>query len=141
MHMARMAVGGSMMTGRNAYRIGAAVALATGFLEVWMNLAVGIVGDTDNAQNQGFFGVVVAAMACAFVAKLQPDGMARAMFATAGIQALLGLMVATAPITARIDPMGASGVLMLSGMFAALWLASAGLFFWSARQETSGLAT
>jgi hypothetical protein len=123
-----------------AYRAGAAVALAAGFLEVWMNLAVGIVGDTDNAQNQGFFGVVVAAMACAFVARLRPDGMARAMLATAGVQALLGLMVATAPITARVEPMGPSGVLMLTGMFTALWLVSAGLFHRSTRLEPTELA-
>jgi hypothetical protein len=128
------------MSTRIAYRIGAAVALGAGFLEVWMNLAVGIVGETDNAQNQGFFGVVVAAMACAFVAQLRPDGMARAMLATAGVQALLGLMVATAPITARVEPMGATGVLMLSGMFTALWLVSAALFHWSARQELPGQA-
>jgi len=121
------------MSGRIAYRSGAAVALAAGFLEVWMNLAVGIVGDTDNAQNQGFFGVVVAAMACAFVAKLRPDGMARAMLATAGVQALLGLMVATAPVTARVEPMGATGVLMLSGLFTALWLVSAALFHTSSQ--------
>jgi len=122
---------------RTAYRLGVAVWVAASFLEVWMNLAVGIVGDTDNAQNQGFFGVVVAGAACAFVARLRPDGMARAMFATAGIQALLGLMFATAPITARVEPMGSAGVAALSGVFTALWLISAGLFHRSARQELS----
>jgi hypothetical protein len=128
------------MTGSSAlvaYRFGAAVATAAGFLEVWMNLAVGIVGSTDNPQNQGFFGVVVTAAACAFVARLRPDGMARAMLATAGVQALLALMVATAPITAR-DPVGAQGVLLLSGLFTALWLTSAALFHWSARREFRG---
>ena len=130
----------NMLSARNAYRAGATVALATGFLEVWMNLAVGIVGGTDNAQNQGFFGVVVAAMACAFVARLEPDRMARAMLATAGIQVLLGLMVATAPITARVEPMGPQGVLTLTGLFTALWLVSAALFHRSARHEAAGLA-
>ena len=122
------------ISGRTTYRIAAAVALVTGFLEVWMNLAVGIVGSTDNPQNQGFFGVVVAAAACAFVACLRPEGMARAMVAVAGIQALLGLMVATAPITASVEPMGATGVLRLTGLFVTLWLVSAALFHWSARQ-------
>ena len=123
------------MSGRMAYRIGIGVALAAAFLETWMNLAVGIVGSTDNAQNQGFFGVVVAAAACSFVARLRPDGMARAMLATAGVQALLGLMVATAPITARVEPMGSTGVLMLTGMFTTLWLLSAALFHRSARLD------
>ena len=120
---------------RVAYFGGVAVATATAFAEVWMNLAVGIVGDTDNAQNQGFFGVVAAAAACAFVARLSPDGMARAMLATAGVQALLGVMVATAPITARVEPMGALGVALLSSAFTALWLAAAALFQRSARLD------
>jgi hypothetical protein len=134
---ASIAWGGAIMSARLAYGSGVSVALAAGFLQSWMNLAVGIVGDTDNPQNAGFFGVVVTAAACAFVARLRPDGMARAMLATAGVQALLGLMVATAPITAR-DSMGATGVTILSAVFVALWLASAALFHRSARQERAG---
>jgi len=125
-------------SGRNAYRFGVAVMLIASFLQVWANLAVGIVGSTDNAQNQGFFGAVVAAFACAFVARLRTDGMARVMLATAGVQTILGLMVATAPITARVEPMGPSGVLTVTAFFAALWLISAALFHRSARQEFAG---
>ena len=91
--------------GRIAYRIGIAVALAAAFLELWINLAVGIVGREDNPVNQGFYLVVATAAACAFTARLRADGMARAMAATAGVQALLGAMVASAPITARVEPM------------------------------------
>jgi len=82
----------------------------------------------------------VAAAACAFVARLRPDGMVRAMLATAGVQALLGLMVATAPVTARVEPMGAGGVALLSSVFVALWLTSAALFWRSARAEAAGAA-
>ena len=127
-------------TGRTAYRWGVAVALTAALLQVWMNLAVGIVGDSDNPQNQGFFGVVVAAGACAFVARFRPDGMARAMLATAGIQALLALAVATAPSTAR-DPMGARGVVLLSSLFVSLWLASAALFHRSGTREATASGT
>lgn len=123
------------MNGRMAYRAGAALALLAGFLQAWTNLAVGIVGDTDNAQNQGFFGVVVAAAALAWAVRFTGAGMARAMVAMAGIQAVLGMMVATAPITARVEPMGATGVLAVSGFFIALWLVSAALFHRSARGE------
>jgi len=121
--------------GRVAYRIGVGVALAASFLEIWINLAVGIVGNEDNPVNQGFYGVVVTAGACAFVARLRPDGMARAMLAVAAVQALLALAVATAPSTARDDPMGAIGVLALSAGFAALWLLSAAAFHRSARLQ------
>lgn len=123
------------MSARICYRSAVAVWLAASFLQVWTNLAVGIVGDTDNPQNQGFFGVVVAAAACAFVARLQPAGMARAMLATAGVQALLGLMVATAPITAKVDPLGAAGVATVTTFFVTLWLISAALFHRSAKAD------
>jgi peptidoglycan/LPS O-acetylase OafA/YrhL len=124
--------------GRIAYRIGAAVALAASFIQVWMNLAVGIVGNEDNPVNQGFYGVVATAAACAFVAQFRAEGMARAMLAVAAVQALLAIAVATAPSTARDEPMGAIGVLVLSGGFTALWLLSAALFHASVRQERRG---
>lgn len=126
-------------SGQNAYRLGAGVALAVSFLQVWMNLVVGIVGSNDNPVNQGFFGVVVTAAACAFVARFRPDGMTRAMLAVAGVQTLLAIAVATAPSTA-LDPMGATGVLLLSGLFVLLWLASAALFHRSARLEAANAA-
>lgn len=118
----------------NAYRGGALVALSASFVEVWMNAAVGIVGSNDNPVNQGFFGIVVTAGACAFVARFRPDGMARAMLAVAVVQTLLAIAVATAPSTAQ-DPMGAWGVLALSGFFVAMWLVAAALFQHSARVE------
>ena len=121
-------------SGRIAYRIGVAVALAAAFVQVWMNLAVGIVGSEDNPVNLGFFMVVATAAACAFTARLRADLMARAMLAVAGVQALLAVVVATAPSTARDDPMGPMGVLALSGLFAALWLVSAAFFHRSGRQ-------
>lgn len=126
-------------SGQNAYRLGVVVALAVSFLQVWMNLAVGIVGSNDNPVNQGFFGVVVTAAACAFVARFQPDRMARAMLAVAGVQTLLAVAVATAPSTAS-DPMGVAGVLILSGVFVALWLVSAALFHRSARLQSISVA-
>lgn len=119
--------------GRNAYGVGVAVALGVALLQVWMNLAVGIVGNEDNPVNQGFYGVVAAALACAFTARFTPDGMARAMLATAGVQALLALAIATAPSTARIQPDEPIKVLVLSGGFVTLWLISAAFFHRSAR--------
>ncbi len=124
--------------GRMAYRIAAAMALAASFLQVWINLAVGIVGNEDNPVNLGFYLVVVTAGACAFTARFRAEGMARAMLAVAGMQALLAMVVATAPSTARDDPMGAAGVLVLSSAFMALWLASAALFHKSAGQSRAG---
>ena len=55
------------------------------------------------------------------------------MLAIAALQALLGLAIATAPITARLEPNGGAGVLALSAGFTALWLLAAALFGKSAR--------
>ena len=122
------------------YRLGAAAALGTGALQVWMNLAVGIVGSEDNPTTRGFYLVVVTAAACAFTARGRADGMARAMLATAAVQALLAAVVATAPSTAIDDPKGPLGVLALSGGFTALWLLAAFLFHRSARLELRDIA-
>ena len=116
-----------------AYRIAVAIALGAALLQIWMNLAVGIVGNEDNPVNLGFYLVVATAGACAFTARLRADGMARAMLAVAGVQALLAAVVATAASTARDDPMGPTGVLALGAGFASLWLLSAFLFHRSAQ--------
>lgn len=118
--------------GRTAYRAGAGVAIAAGLVQVWMNVAVGIVGE-DNPANMGFFGVGVTAIACAFVARLKAEDMARAMAATAVVQALLGVVVATAPSTAWLAPHGPIGIVILSSGLVAMWLGSATLFHRAAR--------
>lgn len=123
----------SRFSGPTFYRLGLAVALFAGLFQIWINLAVGIVGDEDNPVNMGFFMVVATAGACAFTAWLRADGMARAMLAVAGVQALLGLAVATAPSTVINDAKGPLGVAVLSGGFVGLWLLAAFLFHRSAR--------
>jgi hypothetical protein len=117
--------------GNTGYRIGAAVAVTAGLLQVWINLAVGIVGNEENPANLGFYLVVVTALACSFTAAFRAEGMARAMVATAGVQALLGLVIATAPSHAD----EATGVLALSGGFAALWLIAAAFFHRGGRAD------
>jgi hypothetical protein len=114
------------MTGNAAYRAAVAVALLTSFLLVWSNLAVGIVGDEDNPANLAFFGVVAIVIAGAFVARLQPEGMARALFATAFAQ----LLVSTVALVARMDlPVG------IAIFFVGMWLVSGLLFRIAARRD------
>lgn len=116
------------------YRIAAAIAFAVSLLTVWMRM----VGSEDNPANLAYFTVVMAAGACAFTARFRAQGMARAMLATAGVQALVGLAVATAPITAQIGRHGVTGVVLQSTLLVSLWLISAALFHRSARVEAAG---
>src|SRR5688500_14460725 len=57
-----LAIGGSFelavrTRASSAYRAGVAVALGTGFLLVWSNLAVGVIGGEDSPANLLYFGV------------------------------------------------------------------------------------
>ena len=128
-----------MMNGKAGtalYRLAAAAALLAGFLVCWVNVAVGIVGEDDPA-NLGFFGVVVTAAACAFVARFRADDMARAMLAVAVVQAWLAVVILTAPSTM---PDGARRVMIATTVFLTLWLSSAALFRASAKQASARTA-
>ncbi|RYY39099.1 MAG: hypothetical protein EOP59_12735, partial [Sphingomonadales bacterium] len=100
---------------RIAYASATAAAALVSLLTVWTR----IVGSEENPANLGYFGVVFTAIACAFTARFRAADMARGMMATAGAQALIGLAVATAPISARIEPHGVAGVVIQSAVFVA----------------------
>ena len=100
-----------------AYRIGAVIAMATAFLTIWVNLAVGMIGD-DNPYNLLFLGVLGVAVAGSIFSNFKPAGMARTMFATGAAQALVAAFGFTT------DPRGA----MFSMMFALPWILAGGLF-------------
>lgn len=108
------------------YRAGVGVAVVGGFLLVWANLAVGIIGDGENLANLGFFAVLLVGMAGALLAWFRPAGMARALYATAAANVALS----AACLVAGPDPRGA----VLSLFFVLFWLASAGLFRQAARR-------
>jgi len=108
-----------------AYRLGAIIAVATGFLTVWVNLAVGMIGSEDNPYNLWFGGVLAIAIAGSLLAR-SASTMVAVMVATAIAQA------AVSAFGLGADPRG--GVFSLA--FAALWLLSAAFFRAAGRQET-----
>ena len=76
-------------SGNVAYRFATGVALAAALILVWMNLAVGLIGDEENPANLLYGGVLAVGIIGAIIARLQPHGMARALFSTALAQALV----------------------------------------------------
>src|SRR5690606_34809420 len=62
----------------NTYRAAVGVALATAFILVWVNGAVGVIGDEDNPANSMYAGVLAVALIGSVLARLRPWGMARA---------------------------------------------------------------
>jgi len=107
--------------GSRAYRAGVGVAVVTSFLTVWTTIV------RDDGTGVGWFLVIMAAVVGAFAARFRPAGMARAMIGVAVMQLLLGIAIATAPITALV-PGAVMRALIASGGFAALWLVSAACF-------------
>ena len=112
------------------YKFGVAVAVAASFLLVWVNLAVGFLGDEGNPANLIFLGVIATAAAGGIAARSRPAGMARAMAVAAAAQLLAGA-VGFAAGWASPGAQGGYEVVMGTSLFTALWLGSAALF-WNA---------
>ena len=120
-------------TGNGAYRAAVAVALAAAFILVWANAAVGIIGSEDNPANM-MYGVVLAfGIVGAIIARFQPNGMARALAATALAQASVAVIALMAGL--GLPANGPLEIATLNGFFAALWLTSAWLFRKAAREQ------
>lgn len=109
-----------------AYRAAVGVAVATALFLVWVNLAVGIIGNEDNPANLMYGGVLAVGIIGAIIARLRPEGMARALFATALAQVLVGVIALIA---------GLGPLLILDGFLVALWVGSALLFRRAARKD------
>lgn len=118
-------------TGNTAYRAAVGMALVAALLLVWINLAVGIIGNGNNPANLLYLGVLAIGIIGAFIARFQPQGMARAMFATALSQALvpvIALIIGRPQVYSVEALMDVAGVFVLSAFFAMLFAGSALLF-------------
>ena len=101
-----------------AYRAAVVLAVACAFLQIWINLAVGIIGSENNPANATYFVVVLVATAAASVAAGKARGMARAMIVVLAVQLLFtAAHLVQGHFTAVIDL-----------FFASLWLLSSRLF-------------
>ena len=80
-------------SGSWAYRGGAAVALGTGLVILWINAAVGIIGNENRLINLWFNLVPLLAMFAAIGARFRAPGKAVAMIATATAQLMVGFIV------------------------------------------------
>jgi hypothetical protein len=119
--------------GNIAYRAAVGVALAAALLLVWINLAVGIIGSEDNPANLMYIGVLAVGIIGALILRFQPQGMARALFATALAQTVVALIALIAELGSPWS--GPRELLMLNGFFVALWVGSALLFLRAARRN------
>lgn len=118
--------------GGAAYRAGASVAILTAFVLVWAVGAVGVIGNERDDINLMFAGVLAVGLVGAAVARFRPAGMARAMLAVAAAQVavpVIGLVLNLGSVEV-ISPVE---VIIVTGVFTALWITAAALFHKAAR--------
>ena len=107
------------MTPNKAYLAATGVALATAFILIWINGAVGIIGNEENPANLMYYGVLIVGIIGSAIAWGQPNGMALAMVATAIAQVLVAVVALVA---------GLVYTFVVTVIFVLLWLTSAWLF-------------
>lgn len=113
-----------------AYRAGAAIAILTCFLTVWVNLAVGMVGDEDNPANLLFGVVILVAILGSILSGFRARGIARSMQAAALAQGVMAVYALVAGDTVAALPIA---------FFMVPWLLGAHLFLRAARDEGQAL--
>jgi hypothetical protein len=114
------------------YRFASALAVAAAFLLVWVNGAVGFLGDEGNPANLMFLGVIGIAILGTLIVRARPAGMAQVLLLTAAAQLLAGIVGFTAGWAAPGEQ-GVYEVLVGTTLFTGLWLVSAFLYGKAAR--------
>ena len=125
--------------GTPAYRAAVGVALVTAFLLVWGNFVQG--ADDVNPAAFGYFVVPMVGIIGAAMARFQPNGMARALFVTALVQALV-LVIALIIRNPQVTPWTAAVLRGFGGnaFNVMLFVASAFLFRKAGRRESAPAA-
>lgn len=124
--------------GAITYRAAVGVAFATGFILVWGNVVQWADVNPDAVM---YFGVPIVGISGAAVARLRPNGMARALFATALAQALvlataLVMMITRNPQVTSWTPPELRGFAG-NAFFVMLFVGSALLFRKAGRWESA----
>jgi len=128
----------SRKTGEAAYRAAIGLALGSALLLGWVNGAVGIIGSENNRANLMVGGVLVVGAVGAIIARLSPQGMARALYATALAQALVAVIALVGRLGSPYS--GPLEIVTTNGFFVALFVGSAVLFGKAARDRADRVA-
>lgn len=117
----------SRLSAHPAYRWGVAVAVGTGFLLIWSNLAVGLIGSEDNAINTWYFLIPVYGLVGGIIARFQASKLTWIVLGAAGIQIVITLG-ALATGAQHLPYSSVTEIIGVNAFFTAFWLAAAALF-------------
>jgi hypothetical protein len=113
-----------ILSDKRAYRLGFGLTLLGMFLLVFANLAVGIIGSEENPVNLAFFGIPLVGIAGALITRLSARGLATTLYVMAVLQIAAALLFPAQDMVF---------MLLVTGIFTALWLAAAQAFSVAAR--------
>lgn len=128
----------SRRAGNPTYRFAVGLGLAAAFILMWANPAVGIIGNEDEPANMMYGGVLAVAFIGSILARFQPRGMSRAMFATALAQTSVTAIALIAGMD-RLPESSAPQILNVNAFFITLWVGSALLFRQAANDSRVGV--
>jgi len=111
-----------------AYKAAVGIAVFTGLTLVWINGAVGIIGDGDNGMNLLYFAVLLIGIISAAVSRFSPRGMSRTLFIVAIGQMIVPTLAFIFWKSYMMETPGILGVFALNAVFMFFWIASALLF-------------
>jgi hypothetical protein len=117
-----------------SYRLGGLIALLACVGLVWVNGAVGFLGNEDNPANLMFLGVIALAVVGTIVVRFKAAGLARVIGLTALAQLVVGI-VGYAAGWASPGVAGLQEVAVGTTLFGSMWLISAALFHRAAQAE------
>lgn len=106
------------------YRIAFGLACAAGFLLVWANGAVGIIGSEANPINAWYYGVPFLGLIGAFISGFQANKMTVVLYLTAAAQALIAAIAIFGGYY-QSPPSSVMEIIGVNGFFIVLWIASA----------------
>ena len=111
---------------KKLYGIAVGVALFAALLILWINLAVGIIGEPDDLANLMYIGVLAVGMVGAVFTRFRPRGMARSLFAMALAQGLVAMVTVFTGL--GFPPTPPLTLLTLNVILVMFWAGSALLF-------------
>lgn len=111
------------------FRFGAMFAVLAGFMVVWSNLAVGMIGNEDNPVNLWFGLVLLIAILGSIASRFRASVLPQAMYLAGAVQIAIGTFAGIL----GADPRGGRFTIVLS----VAWMISS-LLFWCAQRRRLG---
>ena len=114
------------MRHKTTYKFAFALAILASLFILWVNLAVGIIGEPENLANLMYVGVPTIGLLGAIIVRFRPTGMANVLQITAFAQFLVAAITVLAGLGYPPTPL--ISLLVFNLIMVAFWAGSALLF-------------